>query len=72
MMAHQIATKALGGEVFITTLRDPTDGSTKYAIGYSFGNAGTKWLSCHRFPDHEQAQAGALTLADFLGAEYRG
>jgi hypothetical protein len=71
MMPHQIATKAIGGEVHVATLRDPADGSTKYVVGYSFGSAGAKWLSRHRFPDIGQAEAGALILADFLGAEYR-
>ena len=70
-MAPQIATRALGGEVRVSTMRDPTDGSIRYAVAYSFGSAGTKWLSHHRFQDVDQAQAGAITLADFLGAVVR-
>ena len=72
MMAHQIATKAAGGEVYISTLRDPTDGNLSYVVGYSFGDHGPpKWLSRHRFQSVDQAEAGAITLADFLSAEYR-
>ena len=70
---HQIATRAVGGKVYVSSLRDPCDGSTSYVIAYSFGHhAGPKWLSSHRFQSVDQAEAGALILADFLGAEYRG
>jgi hypothetical protein len=42
LMAHQIATKAIGGAVHVALMRDPADGSTKYAVSYTFGSAGTK------------------------------
>ena len=71
ILADQIATKALGGTVGITLLRDPADGSIRYAVAYSFGSSGTKWVSRHRFQTIEQVEAGCLALADFLGAEYR-
>lgn len=70
--AHQIATKALGGEVYVSMMRDPAEGSITYTVAYTFGSARTKWLSRHRFQTIDQAQAGAITLADFLGAEFRG
>jgi hypothetical protein len=37
----------------------------------ALGAGATNWLSRHRFPDLAQAEAGALALSDFLGAEYR-
>jgi hypothetical protein len=33
-MPHQIATRALGATVFITSIRDPADGTAKYAVTY--------------------------------------
>jgi hypothetical protein len=69
LTSHQIATRALGGTVHVTIIRDPADGAARYAVAY--GSRGNQWLSRHRFPDVAQADAGALTLADFLGAEVR-
>jgi hypothetical protein len=69
--AFQIATKAIGGEVYVTSLRDPADGAISYIVGYSFRSGPDKWLSKHRFQSIDQAEAGALALSDFLGAEYR-
>lgn len=71
LLAHQIATKALGGEVYISAMRDRADGAVSYAVAYRFGTGGTKWLCAHRFQNVDQAQAGAVTLADFLGCEVR-
>jgi hypothetical protein len=71
LLAHQIATKALGGEVYVTSVPDVSDGTITYVIAYAFGHGGTKWLSRHKFQSIEQAEAGALALSDFLGAEYR-
>jgi hypothetical protein len=71
LMAHQIATRAFGGEVFVTQIRDASGGPTTYAVAYRFGSAGTKWLSRHRWQDIGQCEAGAMTLSDFLGAEMR-
>lgn len=68
LMAHQIASRALGAIVFVSTIRDPADG-LRFAVAYECGP--TKWLSRHRFQTVEQAEAGALSLADFLGAEVR-
>jgi hypothetical protein len=68
-MPHQIITKALGAEVHVAVIRETSDGTVRHAVAYESGSR--RWLSRHRFPDHEQAQAGALTLADVLGAEYR-
>jgi hypothetical protein len=68
-MPHQIITKALGAEVHVVVIRDVSDGAVTHAVAYESG--GTRWLSRHRFPDVAQAEAGCLTLADFLGAEYR-
>jgi hypothetical protein len=68
-MPHQIITKALGAIVHVAVIRDLSDGSVHYAVEY--GSCSTKWLSRHRFADIAQAEAGCLTLADFLGAEYR-
>lgn len=67
-MPHQIASRALGAAVFVSTIRDPVDGP-RFAVAYECGP--TKWLSRHRFQTVEQAEAGALSLADFLGAEIR-
>jgi len=67
--AHQIATRVAGGTVFVTTLRDPSDGAARFVVAYQ--SRGDQWLSRHRFQTIEEAQAGALSLSDFLGAEYR-
>jgi hypothetical protein len=69
LFPHQIATRAIGGTVSVTTVRDPADGATRFAVAYD--SRGEQWLSRHRFHDISQADAGALTLADFLGAEVR-
>jgi hypothetical protein len=69
-MPHQIITRAIGAEVHIVVVRDTSDGTVSHAVAYESGP--TRWLSRHRFPDHGQAVAGCLTLADFLGAEFRG
>ena len=68
-MPHQIISRSLGAEVHVVVIRDASDGTVRHTVAYQSGP--TRWLSRHRFPDHEQAQAEALTLADFLGAEYR-
>ena len=68
-MPHQTITRVLGGTVGVTVIRDPADGAAKYAVSYE--SRGEQWLSRHRFHDVAQADAGALTLADFLGAEVR-
>jgi hypothetical protein len=70
-MPHQIATKALGGAVRIVIIRDTSDGTVVHAVTYESGGS-TRWLSRRRFLDVDQAAAGAETLADFLGAEFRG
>lgn len=69
LAAHQIATRTIGGTVSVTIIRDPADGTARYAVSYE--SRGDQWLSRHRFPDVAQADAGAVTLADFLGAEVR-
>jgi hypothetical protein len=70
LAAHQIATRAIGGTVSITVIRDPADGAARYAVSYE--SSASQWLSRHRFHDIAQADASALTLADFLGCEVRG
>jgi hypothetical protein len=67
--AHQIITRAVGGTVSVTVVCDPADGIALYAVSYE--SRASQWLSRHRFHDATQADAGALTLADFLGAEVR-
>jgi hypothetical protein len=68
-MPHQIITRAIGGTVSVTIIRDTGDGSLSFAVLYE--SRGDQWLSRHRFPDADQADAGAIVLADFLGAEVR-
>jgi hypothetical protein len=68
-MPHQIITRALGATVSVVVIRDPADGTARHAVSYESG--ASYWLSRHRFPDVAQAEAGCLTLADFLGAEMR-
>ena len=68
-LPHQVITRALGGTVSIAIVRDPADGFIRHCVAYQ--SHGAHWLSRHRFPDVGQAEAGAITLADFLGAEYR-
>jgi hypothetical protein len=70
LLAHQIATRAIGGTVSIATIRDPADGSSRFSVSYE--SRGDHWLSRHRFQDITQAEAGGLALSDFLGCEYRG
>jgi hypothetical protein len=72
LMPHQIATKAIGGKVYVSSLRDPADGTARYGVVYTFGDATTTWVSRHRFPELAQAEAGCLALSDFLGAEFCG
>jgi hypothetical protein len=67
--AHEIATKMIGGMVYVATVRDFSDGSSKFAVAYQ--SRASRWMSRRRWPDASQAEAGALVLADFLGAEYR-
>lgn len=69
LMPHQIVTRAIGATVSVTIIRDPADGGARYAVSYA--SRGDQWLSRHRFPDVAQADAGAMTLADFLGAEVK-
>jgi hypothetical protein len=69
MMPHQIITRTIGGTVSVTVVRDPADGAARYAVLYE--SRASQWLSRHRFHDVSQADAGALTLAEFLGAEVR-
>lgn len=71
-MPHQIATKAIGGKVYVAPMRDPSDGTTKFAVAYTFGSVGAIWVSRHRFPELAQAEAGCLALSDFLGAQFCG
>jgi len=68
-LPHQVITRALGGTVSIAIVRDPADGSIRHCVTYQ--SRAAQWLSMHRFQDVSQAEAGAITLADFLGAEYR-
>ena len=68
-LAHQIATRAVGGTVAVTSTRDPSAGAVQFAVIYE--SHGTRWQSCHRFEDVGQADAGALVLGEFLGAEVR-
>jgi hypothetical protein len=65
-----IISRAVGAQVYVTNVRDFTDGTIKYAIAYE--SRGDRWLSKHRFHEPAQAEAGALTLADWLGCEVRG
>jgi hypothetical protein len=70
-MPHQAASKALGAVVLVAIIRDTSDGTVVHAVTYESGGS-TRWLSRHRFLDVELAEAGALVLADFLGARYAG
>lgn len=67
--AHEIATRAIGGTASVVVLRDIAEGGNHFLVSYE--SRATQWLSRHRFQDVAQADAGALTLADFLGAEVR-
>jgi hypothetical protein len=68
-LPHQAITRAIGGEVSITIIRDPADGSIRHCVSYQ--SRASQWLSRHRFQDVGQAEAGGITLAEFLGADYR-
>lgn len=68
-MPHQIISRALNATVFVSVIRDPGEGTSEYSVAYESG--AVRWLSRHRFQTVEQAEAGCLTLSDFLGAEYR-
>lgn len=68
-MAHQSATRAAGGTISVFVLRDRADGTERHAVAYdSFGE---RWLSRHQFSDQDQANAAAVVLGEFLGAEVR-
>ncbi|MGY4476350.1 hypothetical protein [Bradyrhizobium sp. USDA 3364] len=64
---QQTISRAVGGSVAIASIRDPADGTVKFTVTYS--SRATYWQSRHRFTEVEHAQAGALALSDFLGAE---
>jgi hypothetical protein len=68
-MPHQIATRAIGGAVSVAIIRDPADGTARYAVVYQ--SSAWRWMSHHRFHEISHAESGCLTLADFLGAEVR-
>ncbi|MBR1151933.1 hypothetical protein [Bradyrhizobium sp. JYMT SZCCT0428] len=70
-MPHQIITRAIGGTVYVVTLRDPSGEGASHTVGYENRGGAQRWLSKHRYSDVSQADAGALTLADFLGCEVR-
>ena len=56
LMPHQTVTRAVGGTVSVTIIRDPADGAARYAVSYQSG--GTEWLSRHRFlPSTRSMQA---------------
>ena len=57
------------GEVYVVQLRDSSDGSIKFTVGYS--SAGTDWMSCHRFDDVGLADASCIVLASWLRCEVR-
>lgn len=67
--AVEICTKVVGEVVGIALTRDPADGTIRYTVCYQ--SRATYWQSRHRFQEVEHAQAGALALADFIGAELR-
>lgn len=68
--AHEIATRAIGGVVSVAVIRDPADGTAKFTVLYS--SRATYWQTRHRFHEEGQAQAAAIVLSEFLGAEFRG
>ena len=65
LLAHQIATRAIGGTVSVTIIRDPADGTPRYAVSYE--SRSEHWLSRHRFQDVSQADAGAVDSRRFPG-----
>ena len=67
--AAELASAAIGATVHVGAVHDPADGSTRFAVAYE--SKATRWSSRHRFPEVGQAEAGAVTLADYLGAEVR-
>ena len=69
LFADQIAARALRGTVSICLVRDPRDGTFKHGVRYQ--HAGEDWISRCQFIDVDMANAAALTLSDYLGAEYR-
>ncbi|MBR1154179.1 hypothetical protein [Bradyrhizobium sp. JYMT SZCCT0428] len=71
LMTHQKITRAIGGTVYVTIVRDPANGELKYVVSYANRGGLQPWLSKHHFPDIAQAEAGCLALSDFLGARYR-
>jgi hypothetical protein len=71
LFAHQIATRALGGTVYVVTLRSPSGEGVSHAVAYENRGGTQRWISKHRFPDVTQCDAGCLVLADWLGAEVR-
>ena len=68
-MPHQIATRAIGATVFVTSIRDPADGTAKYSVTYQ--SRAVRWLSERRFSDAAQAEAAGRILSEFLGASFR-
>lgn len=66
---QQIISRAVGGTVSVASIRDPADGSVRFTVIYQ--SRALFWQTRHRFQEVEHAEAGALALADFLGAEVR-
>ncbi|MBB4375613.1 hypothetical protein GGD61_000237 [Bradyrhizobium sp. SBR1B] len=67
--AAEIASRIIGARVFVQEVRDPSDGSTTFAVVY--GSEARRWTSRHRFDEVDQANAAATVLADWLCAEVR-
>jgi hypothetical protein len=66
--AHEIASDAINATVSVVSVRDFTDGSSRYTVNYV--STASRWLCRHRFHSLEEARTGALVLADWLGARF--
>ena len=66
ILAHQIATRVVGGSVSVVLIRDPSDGAVRHGVRYISGVL--EWTSRHCFQELEHAAAGADVLSDFLGS----
>jgi hypothetical protein len=68
LFAHQIAARAAGNTITVERVRNPGDGSERFAI--VLNSRGDRWVSSFVFDEEEQAQIGAMVLRDFvLGAK---
>ncbi|WP_338827626.1 hypothetical protein [Bradyrhizobium sp. 27S5] len=63
----RIISGVVGGSVSIAAVRDPSDGTLRFAVTYK--SRGIFWMSRARFPESHMAEAAAIALGEWLSAK---